>query len=80
MAWFDNINKPPMTGFVSGREALGLAKSGGPTQCQSCLRRPARVRVTVKGKPFRVCFDCAPDEMSTSAAGGKKGKRAKRAK
>jgi hypothetical protein len=59
---FTNINKPPMRGTMSGRQARGITKSGSPNLCQSCLSRPARVPVVVKGKRFNVCHDCAPQD------------------
>jgi hypothetical protein len=54
-----NINKPSMAGSMSGRQARGITRAGRPNLCQSCLSRPARVRVVVKGKRFSVCHDCA---------------------
>lgn len=48
-----------MAGAMSGRQARGLTGRGRPNLCQSCLQRPARVRVVIKGKGFHVCFDCA---------------------
>lgn len=57
-----NINKPSMAGAMTGRQATGRTRAGRPNLCESCLSRPARVRVVVQGKQFSVCHDCAPQD------------------
>lgn len=59
MNLFSNRNKFPTTGFMTGRQARGITPAGSPNLCESCLQRPARVAVRVKGVRFSVCFDCA---------------------
>lgn len=59
--FFSPRNKPSTAGSMSGRQAKGLTGAGRPDLCQSCLNRPARVSVRVKGRKFSVCHDCADD-------------------
>lgn len=59
--FFSPRNKPSTAGSMSGRQAKGLTGAGRPNLCQSCLSRPARVSVRVKGRKFSVCHDCADD-------------------
>lgn len=61
MGFLSGRNKPSMAGSMSGRQAKGITNSGSPNLCQSCLARPARVSAHIKGKPIRLCHDCAEE-------------------